>query len=333
MGCELVKIPPTYIKQIPPRNPISHGGSGIVEIDVNSIIFNIIDIDENQSTFKLSFGLELRWKDRYLTYNFLTNLPQKNVVTKEMQEQIWIPKLHFLLLLQKDNLFEAARILFVEKKGLPLMENEIFESYSGTENWFTLETINQATFICSFDNIKSYPFGTQKCSFKLFIPGVDNSYTKLSSKSFVDDGPKSVGEYQIVQWTIQIGPVLSQNQEKFKSNYSKTENNIGLIYTVHLSRKISNIILVTYLPTLLMNLLNQATNYISSEDKYELIITVNITCMMVLASIYLSVSTSLPTTAEIKPVEVWLLFSLIYPVLLTVLNILLQVSIKFRFYF
>ena len=104
------------------------------------------------------------------------------------------------------------------------------------------------------------------------------------------------------------------------------ENNFGLIFTVHLSRKLSNILLVTYLPTLLMNLINQATNYISSPDKYETIYAINVTCMMVLASIYLAVSTSLPTTAEIKPVEVWLLFSLFYPVLVIIVNILIQVN-------
>ena len=47
--------------------------------------------------------------------------------------------------------------------------------------------------------------------------------------------------------------------------------------------------------------------------------------MMVLASIYLSVSASLPTTAEIKPVEIWLLFNLAYPFLVILVNIFLQV--------
>ena len=59
--------------------------------------------------------------------------------------------------------------------------------------------------------------------------------------------------------------------------------------------------------------------------RYETIFAINITCMMVLVSIYLSVSTSLPTTAVIKPVEVWLLFSLLYPVLVIGINILIQV--------
>ena len=33
--------------------------------------------------------------------------------------------------------------------------------------------------------------------------------------------------------------------------------------------------MVVYLPTILMNMINQATNYIPTEDKYELIYTIN----------------------------------------------------------
>ena len=87
------------------------------------------------------------------------------------------------------------------------------------------------------------------------------------------------------------------------------------------------------LPTILMNIVNQATNYISGEDEYSLIYTINITCMMVLASVYLLVSSSLPSTANIKPVEVWLLFNLAYPVMVIIVNVLLQVRGSFwQFY-
>ena len=47
---------------------------------------------------------------------------------------------------------------------------------------------------------------------------------------------------------------------------------------------------------------------------------------MVLASVYLSVSSSLPSTANIKPVEVWLLFNLAFPLIIILVNILLQVT-------
>ena len=99
-------------------------------------------------------------------------------------------------------------------------------------------------------------------------------------------------------------------------------------YPIVLSRKFLSMFMVTYLPTILMNMINQATNYIkmsSTDDKYSMIYAINITCMMVLASIYLSVSASLPTTSDIKPVEVWLLFNLAYPLIVMLTNIVLQV--------
>ena len=57
-----------------------------------------------------------------------------------------------------------------------------------------------------------------------------------------------------------------------------------------------------------------------------MIYSINITCMMVLASVYLSVSASLPSTANIKPVEIWLLFNLTWPFLIIVANIIIQVT-------
>ena len=54
--------------------------------------------------------------------------------------------------------------------------------------------------------------------------------------------------------------------------------------SVFLTRRLLSIMMVTYLPTLLMNILNQATLYIIVENKYDIIINVNVTSLMVLAS-------------------------------------------------
>ena len=56
------------------------------------------------------------------------------------------------------------------------------------------------------------------------------------------------------------------------------------------------------------------------------------TSLMVLASIYLSVSSSLPSSPNIKPVEIWLLFNLAYPFLVIIVNVLLQVLIFIECY-
>ena len=85
--------------------------------------------------------------------------------------------------------------------------------------------------------------------------------------------------------------------------------------------------MVTYLPTILMNVMNQAMVYIQTDNKLDLIISVNITCMMVLASMYLSVASSLPSTTNIKPIEIWLLFNMMYPVFVILSNVVLQVLI------
>ena len=105
----------------------------------------------------------------------------------------------------------------------------------------------------------------------------------------------------------------------------------GLNVYVNLQLSLSSILLVTYLPTLLMNIINQATVY--SSVGHELIITVNITCMMVLTSVYLSVSSSLPNTPDIKPVEKWLLYNLAYPFLVIISNIIMEVIVDNFFSF
>ena len=93
--------------------------------------------------------------------------------------------------------------------------------------------------------------------------------------------------------------------------------------------KYFSVLTVSYVPSLLMNTINQASVFIKGENKYDLSLTINITIMMVLASIYLSVSSSLPETANIKPVEIWLLFNLIYNFCLIITLVIMQVNISY----
>merc|ERR1712020_224575 len=62
------------------------------------------------------------------------------------------------------------------------------------------------------------------------------------------------------------------------------EGQLKLQVTITLRRNIGMIFLVTYLPTLLMNIINQSSNYLRSNENDRLgdIIKVNITSMMVL---------------------------------------------------
>ena len=147
-----------------------------------------------------------------------------------------------------------------------------------------------------------------------YILGSDNQLTELTPDQLINFGPEEIGQYVIENW--QMNSTLTRG----------TEEKVVEVSMI-LTRKIGSVFMVTYLPTILMNMINQITNYINGDTRYDLVFTINITCMMVLASVYLSVSVSLPSTSDIKPVEIWLLFNLAYPFLVIFVNVLLQVKL------
>ena len=309
------KDSPYYNPNIPTPVELLDGVTKIfpkTKIGAKAEILKITEINEVESFVFVTLSLDLRWMDPQLSYNFLHNTESKNVFTKD--DILWKPDIKFFETLEDGKLLNER--FSAKKNGSALMtfsdDLRPNETYSGSENWLHRKIIYRAKFFCSFTNIGLYPFGAQNCSFSIFLPGSSNNLTDLFSEELKISTTATVGQYELQHWNIRRGKVI--------------EDNVGLTFTVKLRRDLVNIFMVTYLPAFLMTMINQATNYISSPDKYELIITVNITCMMVLASIYLSVSNSLPSTAEIKPVEIWLLFSLLYPVLIVMVNILIQVQ-------
>ena len=100
----------------------------------------------------------------------------------------------------------------------------------------------------------------------------------------------------------------------------------GVQVEIILERRISGIILTTYFPTILMNIINQATMYLDYEQFFEAILTTNITCMTVLASLYILFSSVVPQTSYVKLVDIWFLFNLVYPFALILIQIFIQKS-------
>ena len=99
-----------------------------------------------------------------------------------------------------------------------------------------------------------------------------------------------------------------------------------------LRRRITSIFMMIYLPLIIMNILNQASFYLTTEDKYQMVINVNITCLLALASVYLAVASSLPSTSSIKPVEYFLIYNILYPFFTILLAVIIQVNLGFLLY-
>ena len=79
-----------------------------------------------------------------------------------------------------------------------------------------------------------------------------------------------------------------------------------------LGRHLLGVILTAYTPTILLNVIGHSTNYFKSFF-FEAVVTVNLTCMLVLTTMFISISNDLPTTAYLKMMDYWLIFNLLLP--------------------
>ena len=86
----------------------------------------------------------------------------------------------------------------------------------------------------------------------------------------------------------------------------------GLKIELIFKRRIVNEILTTFLPTFFILSIVYATNFFKPFF-FEAVVTVNLTALLVLTTLFISVSSSLPPTAYVKMIDVWLIFSQTIP--------------------
>ena len=324
-NCSMVIFPESYDKLLPPTkldDDISFSYQSVnsiqslTTIEGNFKVLDLLDVNEIDSTFDIYFKLDLKWYDVNLKYKYLNDMNEKNAFYQDELDEIWTPKIQFIHVENNDDVIKFGDTIFIKKENSSAkltggLENlRVYEIYEGSHHSINILTKRKMKFSCPFENIKNYPFGIQKCSLHFYISGVANGLTKLDC-NIESPEQKTVGQYEVRDWTL-------RPEEK--------DGDKVVTVTMTLSRSFTSIFMVTYVPTILMNIINQATNYMTVTDKYDLVITVNITCMMVLASVYLSVSNSLPSTPVIKPIEAWLLYNLSYPFFVIIINVTLQVG-------
>ena len=100
-----------------------------------------------------------------------------------------------------------------------------------------------------------------------------------------------------------------------------------IVVDIWLGRKLLSPITTVYTPTVLLNIIGHITHYFKPFF-FESALAVNLTVMLVLTSMLISVVESLPQTAYIKMVELWLIFNLLLPFT----DVLLHTTIDFLRY-
>ena len=86
----------------------------------------------------------------------------------------------------------------------------------------------------------------------------------------------------------------------------------GIQLKLVMKRRINNAILTIYLPTFLILIIVYTTNFFK-DFFFEAVVTVNLTSLLVLTNLFISVSQTLPPTAYVKMVDIWLIFAQMVP--------------------
>ena len=99
----------------------------------------------------------------------------------------------------------------------------------------------------------------------------------------------------------------------------------GITMTINLKRKITSEMMTTYFPSLLLMLITFATTFFKPFF-FEAALSVNLTTMLVMTTIFISKMEGLPPTSDIKMIDYWLILFQLVPftevVLLTAMEYL-----------
>jgi len=256
--------------------------------------FYIIFLKEKQGCF-------CRFDGRLNMVN-LKDAENLNTLTVETINNTWMPQVVFSNTEDKsESLIDTKAFATVEKRGSFIQRNlshlQNAYLYKGAENPITLSRVYYQKFLCEF-NMAVYPFDTQTCSIILIMKGNSGNFVELNAYILKYLGPEDLTMYFVKNYTI------FNTQDESNADAIKVELVFG--------RRILSTFLTTYLPTFIICMVSFSTNYFKGFF-FEAIVTVNITSLLVLTTLFISVSESLPPTAYIKFMDVWLIFCLLVP--------------------
>ena len=157
-------------------------------------------------------------------------------------------------------------------------------------------------------------FEFQKCLVEIVVPMLDQYGVVITPKNIEMKGQTVLTQYIVPHWQLRYKneSKLSLGVKKHRPILFSGDPDEGIVLTVVLRRRIVNELLTTYLPSILIMVIVYSTNFFK-EFFFEAIVTVNLTSQLVLTTIFISVSGSLPKTAYVKMIDVWLIFAQLIP--------------------
>ena len=127
---------------------------------------------------------------------------------------------------------------------------------------------------------------------------LDMKTVNLTPEQLIMSQPVDMPIFQITDWSLDY------------SNFAKTKK--GLRMVVVMNRKLTSEMMTTYFPTVLLTAITFATTFFKPFF-FEAALSVNLTTMLVMTTIFISKMEGLPPTSDIKMIDIWLVLCQIVP--------------------
>ena len=123
-----------------------------------------------------------------------------------------------------------------------------------------------------------YPFDTQRCRLVMKPNAISAEFVKLTPRSVTYSGKEELKQYRVSSTRI------------FSEADPNEEGNTLVVVEFVLIRRLQNIMLTVFLPTLILVVISFVSTLFQTEY-FDSIVGVNLTVMLVLVTMFTSVST------------------------------------------
>ena len=126
----------------------------------------------------------------------------------------------------------------------------------------------------------------------------------------------SLDQYSVTLLPHEVSLLQSKDMTLFEITdivlVNDTRRKSGIRMAIVMKRKIMSEMMTTYFPSLLLMMITYATTYFKPFF-FEAALTVNLTNMLVMTTIFISVMEKLPLTSYPKMIDIWLIFCQLLP--------------------
>ncbi|XP_069974618.1 uncharacterized protein [Penaeus vannamei] len=310
--CQVIILPKGYRRERPPDNETEglaiHLGA-IVNVQ------RFMEISDIQRVINVEFTVELSWNDPRPKYYNLGDTLEWNKLSSRDRERIWRPVLNFPNVYD-GNIKQLSHELYLNKKGTALKPNyndvRMDTVYAGKSADIIQKQHYSAVFACSFD-VFYYPFDTQRCYLQLQLSVRRELVSFTAEKARVLYGEDTkLPAYVLSEYIITV--TEGGNNE---TRYSRLQ------VEFELTRRWTMIVLTVYLPTSMLQLIGYATLYVN-VSLMDVRMTVALTTLLVLYTLFSNTSDTLPVTAYVKLIDVWFFFCIFLLFFIIVTHVIVE---------